>query len=103
MKAQSHISRAAVLLGFTAMFNAMPATAAEICYSAAVPAATYAPPTDSTQFVCPLLGAHTLPELAALGWRVVRLGAVVAGSNITDQLLLRRGDPIHRDGFEQAP
>lgn len=77
------------------------ATGSEICYSAPVSFGVYAAPTNATVFNCPLLGAMTLPQLAALGWSVVRLlPQTVAGTDISDQLVLKRGVSIHRDGFE---
>ena len=76
-------------------------TASEICYSTATPFAGYAPPTNATVFHCPVAGSKTLPQLASLGWTLVRLvPQTVAGTDISDQLVLKRGAVIHRDGFE---
>ncbi len=65
---------------------------AEICYSASVPFASAVPPTNATVFACPVSGAKTMPELAALGWEVVQLTPISTngGANITDQLVIQK-------------
>ena len=77
------------------------ALANEICYSPASPSGSHAPPTNATVFQCPATGAKTLPQLAALGWKVASMWQVsVGGSNIADQLILKRGGVIYRNGFD---
>lgn len=77
-------------------------SAAEICYSADQPAASATPPTNSTVFTCPTAGMKTLPQLAALGMRVVRLVPISTsnGTMIRQQLTVQPSRSIHRDGFE---
>lgn len=86
----------AIVLGLPAF-----AGASEICYSTATSFANYVPPTNATLFNCPSAGSKTLLQLAALGWTLVRLAPqTVAGTDISDQLVLKRGVLIHRNGFE---
>ncbi len=74
----------------------------EICYSAEQPAAGATPPTSSTPFRCPASGTLTLNQLAAQGFRVVRLGPVAGagGASVRQQLLVKRVARIHASGFE---
>ena len=74
--------------------------ASEICYSTAQPFGAHAPPTNATIFVCPVLGAQTVPQLAAAGWQIVSIKPLTVAGNISEQLMLRRGALIHGNGFE---
>lgn len=77
------------------------ALANEICYSPASPSGSHAPPTNATLFLCPTVGSKTLPQLAALGLKVASMWQVsVGGSNIAEQLILKRGALIYRNGFD---
>jgi len=84
-------SRIALCSALALTATATEARQAEICYSPSVPFDQAVPPTNSTVFNCPGAGALTLPQLAALGWEVVQLGPLVAGSNQqTDQLVIEK-------------
>lgn len=65
---------------------------AEICYSTPVAYNNAVPPTNSTVFNCPTLGAKTLPQLAQAGWEVVQLVPVSTGggTQVTDQLVIQK-------------
>ena len=64
---------------------------AEICYSDDVALGSSAPPTNATLFNCPIAGIKTLPQLAALGWKVVQLTPVVtSGSTQANQIVIQR-------------
>ena len=77
------------------------AMANEICYSPASPSGTHPLPTNATLFQCPVLGSKTLPQLAALGWKAASMWQVaVAGNDIAEQLILKRGGVIYRNGFD---
>ena len=86
--------RSPVLLAVLFLSCADPVRAgqAEICYSPSVPFASAVPPTNATMFTCPITGAKTLPELAALGWEIVQLTPISTngGANITDQLVIQK-------------
>ncbi len=74
----------------------------EVCYSTEQTSDVATPPTSSTQFNCPISGALTLNQLAAQGFRVVRLSPVsgIAPFSIRQQLLVKRVARIHGSGFE---
>jgi hypothetical protein len=101
MTGHLRFSRAVAVLLAALLCVPTVALSSEVCYSAATPFDTYAPPTNATLYTCPSLGAKTMPQLAELGWKVVRIATqTVGGTSITDQLILKRGVSIHRDGFE---
>lgn len=89
---------------FGAMALATAGTAhAEICYGTARDAGQE--PTNATVFQCPLAGARTLPQLAAAGYRIVKLLPVTVplnggGTGIADQLLIERAPLVFANGFE---
>lgn len=74
----------------------------EICYSEAQAIATATLPDNSTLFTCPSAGVRTLPQLAAMGFRVVSLTPVAVGGGTSQrqQLVVKRGVEVHSDGFE---
>jgi hypothetical protein len=77
---------------------------AEICYGPAHPIGDAQPATASTVFHCPNAGSGTLAQLAALGWRVLRLTSIQttggASPEAADQLILRPVDRVFRNGFD---
>lgn len=73
----------------------------DICYSE-VAAPNAAPPTSATPFACPQAGIGTVPQLAAAGWRVVRMTPVTVSSGgfgVRQQLLIR-DDSLFASGFD---
>jgi len=101
-RAASFIARRAglVLAGLLAAAGVQAAARTDICYSAQTPPGA-APPTNATVFACPQAGNRTVPELAAAGWRVVRMAPVVAdGGAAVRQQLLVRDDTLFVSGFE---
>jgi len=92
-----------IALALVAAFAASDASAArvDICYSE-VTAPDAAPPTSATPFTCPQAGIKTVPQLAAAGWRVVRMTPVTvsSGSFGVRQQLLIRDDTLFASGFD---
>lgn len=80
------------------------AAKAELCYGPAHDLTTVQPATAATVFQCPKAGSGTLSQLAARGWRVVKLTPLQVSGGATpqaaDQLLLQRYDRVFRSGFE---
>lgn len=62
--------------------------------------------TSSTVFDCPLVGSHTLPQLASAGWSVVSLTLVTesiglgGGGVFTAQLVIAMNDRLFANGFD---
>lgn len=101
-QAASLIGRRAgiVLAGLLAAAGVQAAARTDICYSGETPP-NAAPPTNATVFACPQAGSRTVPELAAAGWRVVRMAPVVSsGGAAVRQQLLVRDDTLFASGFE---
>ena len=71
----------------------------EICYG---PAQTGPQPVgNATLFACAQAGNKTVPQLAAAGWRIVKLTPVVgAGGATQPQLVIQRRDLLFRHGFQ---
>ncbi|HUD41797.1 MAG TPA: hypothetical protein VMR06_07325 [Dokdonella sp.] len=73
----------------------------DICYSEAT-APNAAPPTSATVFVCPQAGSRSVAQLAAAGWRVIKMMPVTAGSGgfgVQQQLLIG-DDTLFASGFD---
>lgn len=92
-----------IALALVAAFAASDASAArvDICHSE-VTAPDAAPPTSATPFTCPQAGIKTVPQLAAAGWRVVRMTPVTVSSGgfgVRQQLLIR-DDTLFASGFD---
>ena len=87
-----------------ALVLASGASQAELCYSPAHASTGAPPPSASTVFQCPAAGNGTVAELAARGWRVVRLVSVQVSTGpvaqAAERLLLQRYDRVFRSGFE---
>jgi hypothetical protein len=80
---------------------------AEICYSDARAATLVVPPTAATPFNCPQAGRATLTELAAQGFRVVKLSPLIVGQagptlQAADQLIVEIPIEVFVDGFEAS-
>lgn len=77
---------------------------AEICYGPTTSYSDAQPTTAATVFQCPQAASGTLTQLAAQGWRVVRLTTIQTAGGasplIAAQLLLRPNDRLFRSGFE---
>lgn len=94
---------ASIALALAAAFAAADASAArvDICYSE-VTAPNAAPPTSATPFTCPQAGIKTVPQLAAAGWRVIKMTPVTVSSGgfgVRQQLLIR-DDTLFVSGFD---
>lgn len=87
-----------------ALVLASGASRAELCYGPAHALSGAPPPDASTVFQCPVAGGGTLAELAARGWRVVKLVSVQVSAGpapqAAERLLLQRYDRVFRSGFE---
>lgn len=95
------IAAAAVLLSAFGTAGEAMAARVDICYSD-VAAPNAAPPTSATPFTCPQAGRKTLPELAAAGWRVLKMTPVTVadgGFGVRQQLLIR-DDGLFASGFD---
>jgi hypothetical protein len=92
-------SRAAFAAAFAALAAVAHADQTELCYDAERPFDS-APPDNSRVFQCPTAGSATVPQLAAAGWRIVKLTPVSVDSNVRNQLLIRQTTRIFRNGFE---
>lgn len=78
---------------------------AEICYSDPHDVSAAVKPTSATPFNCPVAGRLTLPQLAALGYVVVKLNPQVVGQQgptyqSAEQLVIELPTRVFSHGFE---